>query len=31
MKLIHDYFPDLTESQIHQFEQLKLLYQDWNL
>ena len=31
MKIILDYFPDLTELQIQQFEQLKLLYQDWNL
>ena len=31
MKIILDYFPDLTETQIQQFEQLKMLYQDWNL
>ena len=31
MKIILDYFPDLTETQIQQFEQLKTLYQDWNL
>ena len=31
MKIILDYFPDLTEIQIQQFEQLQMLYQDWNL
>lgn len=31
MKIILKYFPDLTESQIHQYEQLKSLYHDWNL
>ncbi|MFK5982552.1 MAG: 16S rRNA (guanine(527)-N(7))-methyltransferase RsmG [Flavobacteriaceae bacterium] len=31
MKLLLNYFPNLTESQISQFEQLKELYQDWNL
>ncbi|MBE9490056.1 MAG: 16S rRNA (guanine(527)-N(7))-methyltransferase RsmG [Bacteroidetes bacterium] len=31
MKLILKYFPDLSDTQINQFEQLKLLYQDWNL
>lgn len=31
MKLLQHYFPNLTENQILQFEQLKSLYQDWNL
>lgn len=31
MTSIQHYFPDLTETQIFQFEQLKSLYQDWNL
>ena len=31
MNIVLKYFPDLTENQIIQFEQLKLLYQDWNL
>ncbi len=31
MKIIHNYFPDISDIQIHQFEQLNLLYQDWNL
>ena len=31
MKIVLKYFPDLSEIQIKQFEQLKLLYQDWNL
>ena len=31
MKLILKYFPDLTDQQIGQFEQLKGLYKDWNL
>ncbi|MGY8934350.1 MAG: 16S rRNA (guanine(527)-N(7))-methyltransferase RsmG, partial [Flavobacteriales bacterium] len=31
MKLIQKYFPDLTDLQIEQFEQLKGLYKDWNL
>jgi len=31
MKLLLNYFPDLTETQIEQFGQLKELYQDWNL
>tara|TARA_B100000809_G_C15127156_1_gene526755 strand:+ start:2686 stop:3324 length:639 start_codon:yes stop_codon:yes gene_type:complete len=31
MKLIQKYFPDLTDQQIEQFEQLKGLYKDWNL
>ncbi len=31
MKLLQKYYPDLTETQIIQFLQLKELYQDWNL
>lgn len=31
MKLLHKYFPDLTESQIAQFSELRNLYEDWNL
>ncbi len=31
MKIMLKYFPDLSDVQIKQFEQLKLLYQDWNL
>ena len=31
MKLILKYFPNLTETQIIQFEQLEELYKDWNL
>ncbi len=31
MKLLLKYFPDLTENQIKQFEQLSVLYKDWNL
>ncbi len=31
MQLIHKYFPDLTDLQISQFEQLEALYKDWNL
>jgi len=31
MKILLNYFPDLSDTQIKQFEQLKLLYQDWNL
>lgn len=31
MKIVLKYFPDLSDTQINQFEQLKLLYQDWNL
>lgn len=31
MKLLLKYFPDLTEHQISQFEQLQSLYKDWNL
>ncbi|MFD1063153.1 16S rRNA (guanine(527)-N(7))-methyltransferase RsmG [Winogradskyella litorisediminis] len=30
MKLILKYFPDLTETQIQQFEALLPLYKDWN-
>ncbi|WP_179348090.1 16S rRNA (guanine(527)-N(7))-methyltransferase RsmG [Winogradskyella pacifica] len=30
MKLILKYFPDLTETQIQQFEALEGLYKDWN-
>ena len=29
MKIILKYFPDLSDTQINQFEQLKMLYQDW--
>lgn len=31
MELIKKYFPTLTDTQISQFEQLSVLYQDWNL
>lgn len=31
MKLLLNYFPNLNETQISQFEQLQELYQDWNL
>lgn len=31
MQLIKHYFPDLTELQLKQFEQLEELYKDWNL
>ena len=31
MELILKYFPDLTTTQILQFEKLEALYQDWNL
>jgi 16S rRNA (guanine527-N7)-methyltransferase len=31
MNTITQYFPDLTETQLEQFGQLKELYQDWNL
>jgi len=31
MQLIKKYFPDLTDSQLHQFELLETLYKDWNL
>jgi len=30
MKLIKQYFPELSESQVNQFEQLLPLYKDWN-
>lgn len=30
MTLLQHYFPDLTEKQIQQFEQLDALYRDWN-
>ena len=30
MELILKYFPDLTETQIQQFEALEALYKDWN-
>lgn len=30
MELIKKYFPDLTDNQIKQFEQLKELYEHWN-
>lgn len=31
MELIKKYFPDLTDTQIQQFEHLEALYKDWNL
>lgn len=31
MELVKQYFPNLTENQLHQFEKLNELYQDWNL
>ena len=31
MELIKHYFPNLSENQLVQFEQLSELYQDWNL
>lgn len=31
MELVKRYFPNLTENQLHQFEKLNELYQDWNL
>lgn len=31
MQLIRHYFPDLSELQLEQFEQLEALYKDWNL
>lgn len=31
MELVKRYFPNLTENQLHQFEKLNKLYQDWNL
>ena len=30
MEFILNYFPDLTDVQINQFQQLEALYQDWN-
>ncbi len=30
MDLIQQYFPDISESQIKQFQQLEALYRDWN-
>ena len=30
MKIIHKYFPDLTEKQIQQFSDLQNLYEHWN-
>ena len=30
MELIHRYFPDLTEDQIHKLSRLKELYDEWN-
>jgi len=31
MQLLLKYFPNLTENQVQQFENLESLYQDWNL
>lgn len=31
MELIQRYFPELTETQLAQFQKLETLYQDWNL
>ena len=31
MQLIKNYFPDLTDTQLRQFELLETLYKDWNL
>ena len=31
MQLIKKYFPDLTDTQLQQFELLETLYKDWNL
>ncbi|MAW93972.1 MULTISPECIES: 16S rRNA (guanine(527)-N(7))-methyltransferase RsmG [unclassified Leeuwenhoekiella] len=31
MELVKQYFPDLSENQLVQFEKLNELYQDWNL
>ncbi|MBR9847226.1 MAG: 16S rRNA (guanine(527)-N(7))-methyltransferase RsmG, partial [Algicola sp.] len=31
MQLIKNYFPDLTDAQLRQFELLETLYKDWNL
>lgn len=30
MEIVQDYFPDLTEKQVKQFQLLKSLYQEWN-
>ncbi len=30
MELIYKYFPNLTKKQLQQFEQLEMLYQNWN-
>jgi len=30
MKILQSYFPELTESQVQQFEQLLPLYEEWN-
>ncbi len=30
IEIIHKYFPDLSEQQVHQFAQLQDLYEDWN-
>lgn len=30
MELIHRYFPDLTEDQLHKLSRLKELYDEWN-
>ena len=30
VQLIFDHFPNLTDEQRHQFEQLDALYRDWN-
>lgn len=31
MNIIHKYFKNLTETQVHQFSKLQDLYEDWNL
>lgn len=31
MDIVHKYFKDLSETQIQQFKELQVLYQDWNL
>ncbi|WP_033960142.1 16S rRNA (guanine(527)-N(7))-methyltransferase RsmG [Psychroserpens jangbogonensis] len=31
MQLLKQYFTDLTDTQLHQFELLETLYKDWNL
>ena len=30
MEIIRKYFPELTDAQLHQLEQLDGLYRDWN-